>query len=48
MARKEAGMAPGLCLEDLDEKLGLSPKSFGESLIDLMQGNDMMHVRNIL
>lgn len=39
---------PGLCLEDLDEKLGLYPKSFGESLMDLMQGNDTMHVRNII
>lgn len=34
---------PGLCLEDLDEKLGLYPRSFGTSLMDFMQGSDMMH-----
>lgn len=44
---KEPGMEASLCLEDLDEKLGLYPQSLGESLMDFMQGSDMMRVGSI-
>lgn len=36
----------GLCLKDLDEILGLYPKSFEEPLMNFMEGSDVMPVRN--
>lgn len=43
MARRSLEWGPGVCLEDLDDKLGLHPRSFGTSPVDFMQGSDMMH-----